>query len=163
MRRSEFQGRLTLLSEATNKQLTPILSDLWWGKYGGLPDARLDRAFGVALDRCKFFPSPAEFNEILAQLAEADGEVVTGETAWARVMRDIIAPFPAHAGAGWPDELSRTLVYELFGLPYNLAHTEGDYALRRAQDRFVGEYDRRRAAADAALPAPTLRAIGGGR
>lgn len=161
MKRSEFQGRLTLLSEATNRQLTPILSDLWWNRYGGLPDARLDRAFGVALDTCKFFPSPAEFNEILTRIAEADGEVVTGETAWTRVMRDVIAPFPNKAGGGWPDELSRTLVYELFGLPYNLAHLEGDYALRQAHDRFVAAYDRQRAAADAALPAPTLRAIGG--
>lgn len=49
------------------------LSDLWWHKYGHLPDDVLLAAFGQALDRCKFFPSIAEFNEFLGEVKRAAG------------------------------------------------------------------------------------------
>jgi hypothetical protein len=69
----------SILAEATNKKLaddqgnpSPLFK-LWWDKYGALPDAILLAAFGQALDRCRFFPSPAEFNEILDGVKRAAG------------------------------------------------------------------------------------------
>lgn len=79
MDRSAFKFNMVVLAEATNKRLADDqgnpspLFDLWWDKYGALPDAILLAAFGQALDRCRYFPSPAEFNEILAGVKRAAG------------------------------------------------------------------------------------------
>lgn len=84
MNQRAFQARLTLLSEATNRVLSPELIRLWWEKYGRLPDAVLDAAFERALDTCKFFPSIAEFNGVLDELRIATGSApAPGEDAWA--------------------------------------------------------------------------------
>jgi hypothetical protein len=79
MDRDTFKFTMIVLAEATNKKLaddqgnpSPLFK-LWWDKYGALPDGILLAAFGQALDRCRFFPSPAEFNEILDGVKRAAG------------------------------------------------------------------------------------------
>ena len=73
MNATNFKGHLLLLAEATNKDPTVPLIKLWWEKYGQIPDDILLAAFGQAIDTCKFFPSPAEFNDILANVRRAAG------------------------------------------------------------------------------------------
>jgi hypothetical protein len=68
MDQATFQRHLKLLSAATNKQMSPDLIAYWWGRFGGLADATLAAAFGKALDSCEHFPSPARFNELLAEV-----------------------------------------------------------------------------------------------
>ena len=79
MNRTTFQQQLTLLSLSArhtgdgSREGIAALSDLWWMKYGDLPDDILLAAFGQALNSCKFFPSIAEFNEILTDVKRAAG------------------------------------------------------------------------------------------
>lgn len=79
MDRDHFKYQMFILAETTNKRLadeqgnpSPLLK-LWWDKYGTLPDDILLAAFGQAVDHCRFFPSVAEFNEIVANVKRAAG------------------------------------------------------------------------------------------
>lgn len=73
MNATNFKGHLLVIADATNKDLSEALVRLWWDKYGTLPDDILLAAFGQVIDSCKFFPSPAEFNDILAGVRRAAG------------------------------------------------------------------------------------------
>jgi hypothetical protein len=181
MNRSTFLKQLTLIGTATNKELSPGLSDLWWQKYGALPDEVLFAAFALVVDTCEFFPAPAKFNELLRQVAGSTGAVVDGESAWAYLqsrtvrkfrpgvaIRDPGDPDPFRSKQDpldWPDELARRIVREELGGIYALAVTEGEYAREQQRKRFVKSYDSVQAVerAEAQLDAPKLRAIGTGR
>lgn len=74
MTRETFMGHLLMLAEATRKELSPMLMRLWQDKYADLPDPILLAAFSEALDTCRFFPSPAEFNDYISTARRAAGE-----------------------------------------------------------------------------------------
>lgn len=159
MDQTTFRTRLTLLSEATNRALSPALIRLWWQKYGGLPDAVLDAAFDHALNTCKFFPSIAEFNDILDEFRVATGAApAPGEDAWAAFLRrlrrwdpdlgivsDGMRGLIRSGDEGYSlydglDPLTKTVVDGLGGARAILAKDERDLAFTRRD--FVAHYDR---------------------
>jgi hypothetical protein len=157
-----FQRQLRLLSVATNKELSPELATLWWTKYGAHEDGLLTAAFSYALDHCRFFPSPAEFNDILAPMLRASGGALPlGEEVWGAVKRKIgryaeetrgsmeaCGFTPAEAEALREVGTLRELAYMA---PRDLEFKKRD---------FIAAYER--AAQRAALPAPTpIRRLGG--
>lgn len=184
MNRSTFLKQLTLLGIATNKELSHGLSDLWWSKYGALPDDVLIAAFALAVDTCEFFPPPAKFNELLRNVAGATGAVVDGETAWAYLQQRTVRKFRPGVAIrepgdpdpyrskqdplDWPDELARSIVRDELGGIYALAVTEGEYAREQQRKRFVASYDRQRQAtqaverAEVAIDAPNVRRLQAG-
>lgn len=97
MDRDNFKFHMLILAESTNKKLaddhgnpSPLLK-FWWEKYGGLPDDILLAAFGQAIDSCKFFPSVAEFNDLLklVRRAAGDPDVTRPEDEAAALLRKI--------------------------------------------------------------------------
>lgn len=180
MNRTHFQKQLTLIGTATNKELSPGLCDLWWQKYGALPDDVLLAAFALVVDTCEFFPAPAKFNELLRQVAGGGGAVVDGESAWAYLQRRTVPNFRPGVAIrepndpdpfrskqdplDWPNELARRIVREELGGIYALAVTEGEYAREQQRKRFVKSYDTVQAVerAEAAIDAPRLRALEAG-
>jgi hypothetical protein len=150
MQRSHFQKQLTLIGTATNKELTPGLSDLWWRKFGALPDDVLAAAFEVVIDTCRFFPSPAEFNDILRQVAASRGAIVDGATAWDECERLIFRQWSEagdrlvlQSGQGypWPNPRCKDIVRERLNLTVRgiaMMHAR-DYDQTRA--RFIAAYD----------------------
>lgn len=91
MKQQTFKGHVLLLAESTNKDLSASLAALWFDKFGALPDDILLAAFGQALDTCKFFPSVAEFNDVLTLVRRAAGDpdVTRPEDEAATLMKKI--------------------------------------------------------------------------
>lgn len=159
-----FQAAMEELAAAYGESLTPQRVAVYLKHLGQLDDD----AFRAACDRAvrdyiyKFPP----VGVLLGYVREADiaaGRRFDGVTAWAHIERRILARYPDYRTADWPDPLAGEVFRAELGLPYDIARLDSDYERSRARDRFIRAYDRQRAAADAALPAPTLRAIGGGR
>lgn len=173
MNRATFQKSLTLIGTATNKELSSGLSDLWWRKFGALPDDVLGAAFEIVIDTCKFFPAPAEFNDILRSVAASRGAVVDGATAWDECERLIFRQWSEagdrlvlQSGDGypWPNPACKAVVRDRLNLTVRgiaMMHPK-DYDATRA--RFIQIYDSGQAVAQAetAIDAPNLRRIGAG-
>ena len=170
MNRTLFQKHLMLIGTATNKELAPALSDLWWRKYGGLPDDVLTAAFEVVIDTCKFFPAPAEFNDILRQVAAASGAVVDGATAWDECERLIFRQWSEagdrlvlQAGQGypWPNPRCKELVRERLNLTVRGIATMHAKDYDATRGRFIALYDSVQAVerAEQAIDAPNVRRL----
>lgn len=166
-----FTRELARLAAAFGEELTDARAAVYLEDLGHIDDATFVAACRRARAECRFFPKIAELLRYVHDSEIAAGRRVDGATAWAQIERQILARFPDYRSADWPDELSRDVFRAELGLPYDIARLDSDYARQQARARFVAAYDRRRAAADAlttprdagALPAPQLRAIGGGR
>lgn len=150
MNRIHFQERLTLIGAATNKVLSPELSGLWWRKYGDLPDELLLEAFQLVEDTCRFFPSPAEFNDLLRRIGASRGQIVDGMTAWDAIERDILGNWSETndrlmASAGrrypWPDDRSRDILRSEMGCMVSALAQLHPKGLAEVRDRFVAKYD----------------------
>lgn len=170
MNNAQFKGHLVLLAEMTNKDLSTPLLQYWWQTFGDLPDDTLLPAFEMAKQSCRFFPSPAEFNDLLRQVAASRGAIVDGASAWDQCERIIFrqwseandAKVRERGGYPWPNLTCKEIVRE------KLNHTPRSIAMMHAKDyaatreRFIAAYDSAQAVAQAeALPAPSVRLLTG--
>lgn len=176
MNNTEFRRQLVTLAELTNKDLTPTVAKWWGERYSNLPDAVLRRAFEIAAERCRFFPTPAEFNAILEGLAAQSGHIVDGATAWDALDRDVLRTYAPGITKQipWPDERSREvlrgemgkLIHDVCQMhPRDLAMVREEFIRRydagRMADRAQDTLDRLTASHPAALPARDLRLVSG--
>lgn len=170
MNRTLFQKHLTLIGTATNKELTPALSDLWWRKFGALPDDVLIAAFELVIDTCKFFPAPAEFNDLLRQVATSRGAVVDGASAWDECERLIFRQWSeagdrlvlsSGQGYPWPNLECKATVREKLNLTVRAIATMHPKDYDATRERFINAYDAAQAVerAEAQIAGPTLRAL----
>lgn len=143
----------------------------------------------AALQRCaqsnsKYFPTVPEILKAVEDMQIASGAVLTGETAWAQLWRDVVSQYSeannrivsARIRAGgpgypWPDDTSKDIVRNHLGLPlgvHDLAMMTNDYEVEKYRKLFVKLYDERRSTvqaverAEAAIDAPRLRALEAG-
>lgn len=158
-----------------SKQALDALTGIWWRKFGHLPDGLLVPAFELALDTCKFFPSIAEFNDLLRTVAKSEGAVVDGATAWDAIERAIIGRWSeagdrmilsAGTGYPWPDDRCKRLVRDAMNLRVRDIATMHPAEYARTRDDFIRRYDQaeqveRAQVGVGVLPTP-LRQIGGG-
>jgi hypothetical protein len=182
MDRTTFQTHLTLLSLSarhtgdSSPAAIDALLGLWWRKFGALPDGVLLPAFELALDTCKFFPSIAEFNDLIRAVAQSEGGIVDGATAWNACERALFACWSETRdrlilakgeGYPWPDprckEVLRGAMDRTVRDVANMHPKE--YAATR--DRFVALYDQGAQVAQAQHGSPSigptpLRQIGQG-
>lgn len=149
MNQQTFQRSLKLLGDATNKALSPDLIRFWWTRYGDLPDDVLLTAFELALQQCKFFPSPAEFTELLTQVAgrglESGGAAVweamhqTMFSVWSetrdRVMLQDGTRYP------WPDDRARAILRDRMNLTVRRVAEMHPKDYEAARQRFIQQYD----------------------
>lgn len=130
----------------------------------------LGAAFELVIDTCKFFPSPAEFNDLLRQVAAAAGAVVDGASAWDECERLIFRQWSEasdrlvlQAGQGypWPNPRCKEIVRERLNLNVRAIATmhAKDYDQTRA--RFIAAYDSGQAVerAEQSLDAPNVRRL----
>jgi hypothetical protein len=170
MTNAHFKGHLMLLAEMTNKDLSAPLVQYWWQTFGNLPDATLLPAFEMAKQSCRFFPSPAEFHDLLRQAAAATGAVVDGATAWDECERLIFRQcseagdrlvLQSGQGYPWPNPRCKELVREQLNLTVRGIATmhAKDYDATKA--RFVALYDSVQAVerAEQAIDAPNVRRL----
>jgi hypothetical protein len=68
MDRQRFGLYLLGLCDATSKDLSDPLMDIWWAKFGAVREADLVAAINLWLDTSKWFPSPKEFSDLLESL-----------------------------------------------------------------------------------------------
>lgn len=68
MDRTRFFGLFSLLAEATNKEPSDALMELWFAKFGSYPAETFAAAVSLATDKFTFFPSPVEFAAVLDPL-----------------------------------------------------------------------------------------------
>lgn len=111
----------------TRPEALEALSALWWRKFGALPDGVLVPAFDLALDTCKFFPSIAEFNDLIRAVAQAEGAVLDGATAWNACEKALFTC--------WSEARDRLLLAKDEGYPW--PDTRCKEVLRGAMDRTV--------------------------
>lgn len=133
-----------------DREALDALAALWWRKFGDLPDAILLPAFELALDSCKFFPSIAEFNDLIRTVGRAEGGIVDGASAWEAIERDILGRWSETsdrlmASAGkrypWPDERSRDILRNEMGCVISALAQMHPKALGDIRDRFIAKYD----------------------
>lgn len=159
-----FEREMDKLAAAYGDVPSPARIAVYLEHLGNLDDALIRAACTRAIREYPYKFPPIAI--LLGYVREADiaaGRRCDGATAWAQIERRILARYPDYRTADWPDELANEVFRAELGLPYDVARLDSDYERSRARDRFIRAYDRQRAAADAALPAPALRAIGGGR
>lgn len=172
MNNAQFKGHLMLLAEMTNKDLSAPLVQYWWQTFGHLPDDTLVPAMEMAKQSCKFFPSPAEFNDILRQVAAARGAIVDGASAWDECERIIFRQWSEandhlvrqQGGYPWPNLRCKEIVRDRLNLTPRmiaLMHAK-DYDATRS--RFVKAYDEGQAVerAEVAIDAPNVRRLQAG-
>jgi hypothetical protein len=156
MDRTSFQRHLTLLSLSARHtgDSSPAAIDaliaLWWRKFGDLPDGILGPAFELALDTCKFFPSIAEFHELIHTVARAEGGIADGATAWEAIERDIIGRWSetndrllasTNRRYPWPDDRSRAILRDEMGCMVSSLAQMHPKGLAEVRERFVAKYD----------------------
>lgn len=133
-----------------SKQAIDTLAALWWRKFGDLPDGILVPAFELALDTCKFFPSIAEFHELIHTVARSEGAIVDGASAWEAIERDIIGRWSETndrllASTGrkypWPDDRSRDILRNEMGCMVSSLAQMHPKGLAEVRGRFVAKYD----------------------
>jgi len=60
-----FKEFMAGAGEIFDKQVTPILSKMYWKSLEPFTDEQCRKAFNLAIERCKFFPKPAELIELI--------------------------------------------------------------------------------------------------
>ncbi|MGN6562616.1 MAG: hypothetical protein ACTHMU_08140 [Thermomicrobiales bacterium] len=148
MNSAAFRASLDALADLTGKELTPNITRWWWQRYGDLPDAVLTQAFEIACETCKFFPSPAEFNGILAGLAERGGALLTGAAAWDALDRDVLRTYAPGITLriAWPDQRSRDVLRLQMGKLIHDVCQMHPAQLATVREEFIRRYDASRAA-----------------
>ena len=150
MNSAQFKSQLMTLAELTNKEFTSdAVPRYWWQTYGDLPDDVLQKAFAAAQRASRFFPTPAEFDAILRQIAAKGGAVVDGASAWDAMERELFGCWSetndrinvrVH-GYPWPNDRSKAILRgELNCTVRDVAemHPKGVADLRA---RFIALYD----------------------
>lgn len=159
-----FERELDQLAAAYGETLAPKRIAIYLADLGHLDDDTFIAACTRARREYPYkFPPIAVLYGYARDYDIAAGRRFDGAAAWAQIERQILARFPSYSTSDWPDELASDVFRAELGLPYDVARLESEYDRSRARARFIDAYDRAKAAADAALPAPALRAIGGGR
>lgn len=151
-----------------------LLSALWWRKFGSLPDSVLVPALTLALDTCTFFPSVAEFNDIIRRVAGAEGEVVDGASAWEACERRVFSSWSeagdslirqTGGGYDWPNEGCKRLVRETLNLTVRAIATMHEIEYGKVKVRFIALYNEQQqvsAAQAAVLAAGDVLRLGRG-
>ena len=183
MDRTSFQAHLMQLSLSarhtgdSSPAALDALSALWWRKFGALPDGVLLPAFELALDTCKFFPSIAEFNDLLRAVAQAEGRIVDGATAWNACERALFSCWSETRdrlilargdGYPWPDERCKDVLRRQMDRTVRDVANMHPKEYATARERFIQLYDQGaqvgRAQESNALALPSkIRQIGGAR
>lgn len=170
MNHAQFKGQLMTLAELTNKDLSSLTVKYFWDTFGTLPDDVIQPAFELAKRTCKFFPSPAEFGELVESLTARSGEIVNGATAWESCQQLIFGRYSEATeaqirkegnGYPWPNERCKHVTRKVLGL------TVRDIAMKSGRDlditraKFIAAYDSVQAVerAEAAIEGPKLRAL----
>ena len=63
--KSEFKEFMAGAGEIFNKQITPIISKMYWKVLEPFTDEQCRKAFNLVIEKCKFFPKPAELIEFI--------------------------------------------------------------------------------------------------
>jgi len=130
-------------------------------------------AFEIVIDTCKFFPAPAEFNDILRSVAASRGAIVDGATAWDECERLIFRQWSEagdrlvlQSGQGypWPNPECKAVVREKLNLTVRAIAMLHPRDYEAVKGRFVALYDSGQAVtrAESAIDAPNVRRIGSG-
>jgi len=170
MNQQIFQRSLKLLGDATNKALSPDLIRFWWTRFGDLPDEVLLTTFELAMTECKFFPSPAEFKDLLGQVA-GRGLAANGAAVWDEMHRTLFGCWSEtrdrvmlqeNRKYDWPDDLSRSILRDRLNLTVRRVAEMHPKDYEAARERFIKAYDSVQAVerAEQAIDAPNVRRIG---
>lgn len=172
MNQQTFQRSLKLLGDATNKALSPDLIRFWWGRFGDIPDEVLMPAFELAMSQCRFFPSPAEFTELLTQVA-GGGLETGGAAVWEEMHRTMFSVWSEardrvmvqeNTRYPWPNDLARRILRDHMNLTTRRVAEMHPKDYEAARERFIKQYDSAQAVerAEAAIEGPKLRALEAG-
>lgn len=112
MDRKRFAMYFLRLTEATNKELSDPLVDVWYPRFGAFREEEFRLAIDMWLDTSKWFPTPKEFADVLESvLSPEEREIQDG----IRSMRGWMSRGVVPIGIRDPGELAA--VKAALGLP----------------------------------------------
>jgi len=129
MDRKRFSMCFLRLTEATNKELSDPLVEVWYPRFGAFREAEFRLAIDLWLDTSKWFPTPKEFADVLETvLPPEEREIQDG----IRLMRSWMSRGVVPIGIRDPAELAA--VKAALGLPAPTASELAKVAARGAGD-----------------------------
>jgi hypothetical protein len=107
----KFKKCMAMMGEVYNKDITSVLSDVYWSALQCVSDVDADRVFKRAVTELKWFPKPAE----LLEMSGNRGTIEDQATVQAYLVLDTIRAVGAYMSVKFADPVTNAVIARMYG------------------------------------------------